>query len=156
MSLQKNLALKFGFKFELIVLALTLASFLGLSSIAAAETTRTVRKKQTTVTEVETEGEDEAPNSTETQAPPSSAGAQESELTTKFGSKATTGMAGCKTEELAKGVVRDLKADCGAWIKDQKTHLKSHFLTGTCEEECNECGMSLQRCTVNGTVRYTK
>lgn len=136
---------------KLILPVLALTAVFAFATLSEAET-RQVRKRTTTVTEVESEGEDETtedPSATPTPV-------TESEITTKFGSKATTGTAGCKTEELAKGVVRDLKSDCAAWLKDQKSQLKGRYLTGTCEEDCNDCGMSLQRCNVNGTVRYSK
>ena len=135
--------------FVLVVLAI-----ISFSVSSHAETSKQVRKRQTTVTEVETVGDEEEPPPPG--APPVQTPVSESEITTRFGSKATTGTAGCKTEELSKSVVRDLKSDCAAWMKDQKVQLKGRYLTGSCEEECNDCGMSLQRCNVTGTVRYSK
>ncbi len=124
---------------------------------AGAETVRPAVKKTTatttiTTTTVESDGvEDEEP------APATTAAvADDSEITTTFGSTATTGLAGCKTEELTKNVIRDLKSDCGAWLKDQKSQLKDKYVTGTCEEHCSDCQMSLRRCSVTGSVRYSK
>lgn len=121
----------------------------GLIATSHAETSTKVRKSTTTITTVESEGEDWP-----TDASPSPSPIQESEITATFGSKATTGMAGCKTEELSKNVIKELKADCKAWLKDQKADLKNRYSTGVCEESCSDCSMGLQRCNVKGTVRY--
>jgi len=77
-------------------------------------------------------------------------------ITTTFGSKATSGTAGCKTAALVENTVRDLKVQCNNWLKERKTELKNKFHTGTCQETCSDCGMSLQRCNVTGTVHYSK
>ena len=111
--------------------------------------TTTVRKRTTTIIEKDQESVDEDEESGQTNL------RKESEITAKFGSKAVSGMSGCKTEDLAAKLVRELKSDCGAWLKDRKTELKGKFLTGSCEESCDDCGMHLQRCSVNGSVRYT-
>ncbi len=79
----------------------------------------------------------------------------EREMRADFGSTGQTGMAGCKTEELSKNMVRELKTDCNAWIKDQKADLQSKYLTGSCTESCEPCGMSLKRCSVVGRIKYT-
>lgn len=133
-------------------LLLVLFSFLTAigPTTASAEAAKKVKKTSTTVTTVESEGEEETPAggvTTETRE-------TESSVTAKFGSKATSGTTGCKTEDLAKSVIKDLKADCNAWVKDQKAELKGRFLTSICEESCEDCGMSLKRCSVNGTVKY--
>src|SRR6185369_17722401 len=97
-----------------------------------------------TTTTVESDGtEDDQPApTTDTTAAPH----DDNEISQNFGSLATTGMAGCKTEELSQNVVRDLKSDCSAWLKDQKSHLKDKFVTGICEEHCSDCQMNLRRC----------
>ncbi len=81
---------------------------------------------------------------------------REGVITTKFGSKAASGLTGCKTEDVANSKIKDLKGDCNAWLKDRKSELKIKYLTGTCEEDCSDCGMSLKRCTVTGSVHYLK
>ncbi len=91
-----------------------------LVATARAETTTKVVKKTTTTTSSDLDtlyddGESEEYPVANAKAP------VESELSASFGSTATTGYAGCKTEELAKTAVKELKADCNAWIKDQKT-----------------------------------
>lgn len=122
-----------------------IVSLISIFSVAQAEITR---KRTTTVTEKEENiQEDESPTNAELP--------KESEITAKFGSKATSGMSGCKTEELSQKLVRDLKSDCSAWLKDRKAELKGKYLTGSCDESCDDCGMHLQRCSVNGVVRYT-
>jgi hypothetical protein len=72
-----------------------------------------------------------------------------------FGPASGAGNAGCKIDELARSSIDSLKADCNAWIKGQKSDLKAHFLTGACKEKCDDCGMSLKRCAVTGSVHYT-
>lgn len=111
------------------------------------KTTTTTTTVETTT--IESDGVEEEAASTETTA-------KDDEITTVFGSTATTGLAGCKTEELSKTTVRDLKSDCSAWMKDQKAQLKDKYLTGTCEEQCSDCSMGLRRCSVKGSVRYSK
>ena len=71
-----------------------------------------------------------------------------------FGSRSASGMAGCKTDDRAKDAITGLKSDCNAWIKDRKSELKDRFVTGTCSEKCDDCGMSMQRCSVTGRVHY--
>lgn len=75
-------------------------------------------------------------------------------LTARFGATGGTGLAGCKTEELLKGLLKELKDDCSAWIKDRKADLKDKFLTGSCEEKCESCNRGLRRCHVEGLVHY--
>lgn len=135
-----------------IALVSFLAALVLISFGANAETAKVVRKTTTTITTVETEGatDDEA-----TPAPTSET-ITDDELTNVFGPTATTGMTGCKTEELAKSAVRELKSDCGAWLKDQKSQLRDRYVTGTCEEQCSDCQMHLRRCAVKGMVRYSK
>jgi hypothetical protein len=91
--------------------------------------------------------------------PASGAGSGETRdfiVSAKFGSTAATGLTGCKTEALLKESIKELKADCNAWLKDRKAELKNKFHTGTCQEQCSDCGMGLQRCTVTGEVHYSK
>jgi len=113
--------------------------------------TTKVRKQTTTITVKESEGDtaDDKPVST---GPVTEE--VEKVKTATFGSRSQTGMAGCKTEEALQASIKDLKADCGAWVKDQKSELKARFLTSSCEELCEDCGMSLRRCTVLGTISY--
>lgn len=148
----------------LLVSVMTLA----ILSQAHAETTRHTRT--TTTTTIESDDDVpaiDAPAETG-YAPPADAlpapknakppvGAfMDAELTQTFGSTATTGMSGCKTEALSKGIVQDLKRECSSWAKEQKADLGSSYLGNTCEDSCDDCGMTLVRCKVTGTVRYRK
>ncbi len=127
--------------------AMLSASILTFS--ARAEEAPRVKKSTTTITVKESENEtDDEPKPTSTPEE------KERVKTVTFGSRAQSGTLGCKTEELIAGVIKDLKADCAAWVKDQKAELKGRYLTSSCEESCSDCGMSLQRCIVTGTVHY--
>ena len=117
---------------------------------AKAETNTRVRKSTTTIITKESEGDDDDA----IPVPEIAEEPKESVKTATFGSKGQSGTAGCKTEELSKGAIKDLKADCSAWVKDQKSELKSKFLTSSCDESCDDCGMSLRRCSVTGSVHY--
>jgi hypothetical protein len=75
-------------------------------------------------------------------------------VTSTFGSLTGQGMHGCKSEALSKDAVKELKTECSAWMKERKAELKAKYQTGTCQEECNDCGMGLKRCAVNGVVHY--
>lgn len=75
-------------------------------------------------------------------------------MTSTFGSLTGTGTAGCKTDVLSKDVVKELKGDCKDWLNERKAELKGKYQTGTCQEECADCGMGLKRCAVNGTIHY--
>lgn len=111
-----------------------------------------VRKQTTTITIKESEGtddENEKPVETDHRTED-----VENTKTATFGARGQTGLAGCKTDDVLKSAVKDLKADCRAWINDQKKELKSRFLTSSCEELCDDCGMSLRRCHVLGTISY--
>jgi hypothetical protein len=110
------------------------------------------RKRTTTIIEKEEQGLGQGPDE---EGIPNKELPKESEITAKFGSRATSGMSGCKTDDLSQKLVRELKSDCSAWLKDRKAELKGKYLTGSCEESCDDCGMHLQRCSVNGAVRYT-
>ena len=136
-----------GQVFRLIVLMTAFA----ISVPAYSESKTTVKK--TTVTSVETESDGAAAPE---QSEPSGGNniERESSITAQFGSKGGTGTTGCKTEDLSKSVIKDLKADCNAWVKDQKAELKTRFLTSSCQESCEDCTMNLKRCSVTGTVRY--
>lgn len=136
---------------QLVSIAVALFLTFTLAASANAEAVKKVKKSSTTITTVESEGEDDG----DTAAPAApTAEPTEKEITAVFGSKSQSGMAGCKTEDAKKQVVKDLKGDCNAWIKDQKADLKSRYLTSSCEEKCEDCGMSLLRCSVVGTIRY--
>jgi hypothetical protein len=128
-----------------------------IMSTAHAETKKkTVVKKTTTTTtttDIDTGDDDDGDDQA---AADTSDRPTESELTATFGAQATTGYAGCKTEELAKAAIKELKSDCNAWIKDQKTDLKANYRTGVCEEKCSDCQAGLRRCNVVGTIRYMK
>ena len=134
-----------------LLLALMLIASLVVSAPSKAETSKRVRKSTTTVITKESEGDDDddVVPVLETAAEP-----KESVKTATFGSKGQSGTAGCKTEELSKAAIKDLKADCNAWVKDQKSELKGKFLTSSCDESCDDCGTSLRRCSVTGSVHY--
>ena len=72
-----------------------------------------------------------------------------------FGPPSGSGTSDCKTAEIATSSLAGFKNECNAWIKERKTDLKDHFLTGACKEKCDECGMTLKRCSVTGSVHYT-
>jgi hypothetical protein len=141
-------------KFQFLVLLISLFTMFEISTSAHAETSKHVRKSTTTVTTSESDGEDA---SGDIASDPTKAAGEttEKEMKATFGSKAQSGLAGCKTEELRKSAVKDLKGDCNAWIKDQKADLKARYLNSSCEEKCEDCGMALQRCYVSGTIHYT-
>ncbi len=62
----------------------------------------------------------------------------------------------CKTADALKLGLKELREDCQAWLKQQKTEMAGKYQSGVCNDECNECGMSLKTCTVKGTVHYSK
>jgi len=135
-------------RLHLVLLAFTLSACTAfVIREAQAEEAPRVKKSTTTITvkESENEDDDEAKATLEE---------KERVKSVIFGSRAQSGTLGCKTEELIGGVIKDLKSDCAAWVKDQKAELKGRFLTSSCEESCTDCGMSLQRCIVTGTVHY--
>lgn len=139
-----------AFIFSLTLLILLVLA--GFTNVANAESSKRVRKKTTTITTIEAESDD-----VDDEELPDNQGAPEREgvMTAVFGgSSGQSGLAGCKTDNLSKNLIKDLKADCQAWVKDQKAELKKRFLTSSCEESCEDCGMSLKRCHVNGTVKY--
>lgn len=127
---------------------------LAQDSTSKSKTTKTTTT--TTITTTTTKGEtDEVPPASAEMTPAPTA-TQDFVITSTFGSKATSGTAGCKTHALAQDVVKKLKAECTGWMNERKAELKSKYQTGTCEEDCTDCGMSLQRCTVTGAVHYSK
>lgn len=138
-------------------LLLTLALGLVLST-AQAETVvkRTHKSKMTTTVESTELSDPDGEGVGEILTTSTTNEISESEISTVFGSQAMTGLAGCKTEELSRPVLKGLRSDCQAWIKDQRSDLGKRYLTSTCEDSCSDCGMSLQRCTVTGTIRYHK
>jgi hypothetical protein len=135
------------------LLALLMILGLVFAAPARAETVRRVRKTTTTVITKESEGDQDG-DVVAPIADPVSAEPKESVKTATFGSKGQSGTAGCKTDDLAKSAVKDLKTDCSAWVKDQKSELKGKFLTSSCDESCDDCGMSLRRCSVTGAIHY--
>lgn len=155
----------------IVLLMMTLLLILLTARLAKAETTRHTRTSTTTTTTTDSDDDGEGyapppgaaipppnfpPPGVANPNPPAKPGFVESQMTQTFGSKATSGMAGCKTEALSKGVIKDLKAECAAWVKEQKTDLGKNYLGNTCEDSCDDCDMSLVRCHVTGTVRYRK
>ena len=68
----------------------------------------------------------------------------------------TFGPTACKTQDLARELVRDLKTECNSWLKERKADLGSKYQTGTCGEECTDCTMGLKKCSVNGVAHYSK
>jgi hypothetical protein len=99
------------------------------------------------------------PSASPTPAPKSGASAEsqngEKTIEETFGPQSGSGTSDCKTADLAKSSIAGFKNDCNAWIKERKSDLKDHFLTGACKEKCDDCGMSLKRCSVTGSVHYT-
>lgn len=66
------------------------------------------------------------------------------------------GPTACKTSDLARELVKDLKGECQTWMKERKADLGSKYQTGTCSEKCSDCTMGLKRCSVAGVVHYAK
>jgi hypothetical protein len=66
------------------------------------------------------------------------------------------GPTACKTSDLAKELVKDLKGECQVWVKERKADLGTKYQTGTCSEKCSDCTMGLKRCSVAGVVHYAK
>ncbi len=132
---------------------------LSIGVIILFSTVAAVAKSKTTIVVESTELGDGIGTSATTAAGTSASASNEiseSEISTVFGSQAMSGLAGCKTEELSRPVLKGLRSDCQAWIKDQRSELGKRFLTSVCEDACSDCGVSLQRCTVTGVVRYNK
>lgn len=153
---------RLGLRFEsllVLILMIALVSFF-TAHLAKAETTRHTRTTTTTTVESDDDGGDYPAPADAVPAPknmkPPKAGFVDAELTQTFGSTATTGTAGCKTEALSKSVIKDLKRECADWAKEQKSDLGKNYLGNTCEDSCDDCGMSLVRCKVTGTVRYRR
>lgn len=122
----------------------------------SAEPSVRVRRSSTkiTTTSKEYEGQEDGLADDEEDERPRQTAPKDAVKSVVFGSRGQSGLAGCKTEDLSKTVVKDLKSDCSAWLKDQKTDLKSKYLSGSCEDQCEDCGMSLRRCHVVGTMHY--
>lgn len=143
-----------------LLLTLAVMGAVIIVQTANAESKTRSSKSTTTITTQTTESDEplDESNSAPAQNAPAAAPApvEEGKMTTTFGSKATTGTAGCKTHEQSEDVIRQLKTQCNNWLKERKAELKNKYNVGTCEDECNDCGMSLQRCTVTGTVFYKK
>jgi len=69
---------------------------------------------------------------------------------------ATFGPSDCKTGTVLKDSVRELKEECNTWLKERRGDLKDKYQTGTCSEECSDCGTALKRCLIKGLVHYAK
>jgi|GEM_PF-2870731 len=151
-------------RIESLLLLLAMVALVMIFTVrsAQAETSRHTRTTTTTTVESDDDGSEEyAPPADAVPAPknmkaPKAGGFIDATMSQTFGSKATTGMAGCKTEALSKDVVKDLKRECADWVKEQKSDLGKNYLGNTCEESCDDCGMSLVRCKVTGTIRYRR
>lgn len=141
------------FTLFVIALLITLQSVRAEDNIDQPKKTVKRQKVEQTITTTVIESDSE---SDEITSPSSPSFNGESSLSQLFGSKATSGTTGCKIEALTTEVTRQLKAECESWIKEQKKDLKDRYRASTCEASCNDCGMSLQRCTVQGTIRYAK
>lgn len=149
-----------GYELQLfsVLILLAIALFM-LTRTAQAEVdidhprskSKVVRKRTTTIIEKDEDVDDDQDEDSSRDRDKDK---DERELKATFGSKSGTGMSGCKTEELAAKAVKALKSDCNAWLKDRQAELKSKYLVGTCDEECDDCGMHLKRCAVEGKVRY--
>ena len=70
--------------------------------------------------------------------------------------RSTFGPTACKTQDIAREMIRELKTECNTWLKERKSDLGSKYQTGTCGEECTDCTMGLKRCSVNGVAHYSK
>jgi hypothetical protein len=131
-------------------LLLSLSAFVCLAVTARAQT----GMSHTTTTSTTTSESDNP-------IPPQGVGApahttQDFLMSKTFGSKATSGLSGCKTEEASKDVLKDLNTQCMAWMNDKHAEMKEKYVTGTCEESCSDCGMSMQRCSMKGVIHYAK
>jgi hypothetical protein len=62
----------------------------------------------------------------------------------------------CKTGDALKVSLRELRDDCNAWLKERKVEMGGKYQTGTCNDDCSDCGASLRTCTVKGIVHYAK
>jgi hypothetical protein len=143
-----------------ILLAMSPLAVLCTGRVALAETTRHTRTSTTTTVDSDDEGPDVTSPVSPAVPPPANQPPPrdfyETQMSQTFGSKSTTGMAGCKTEALSKDVIKDLKRECATWVKEQKKDLGKNYLGNTCEDVCDDCDMSLVRCKVTGTIRYRK
>lgn len=156
---------RLGLRIESLLLLLAMIALVMIFTvrIAHAETTRHTRTTTTTTVESDDDGQDagyappaDAIPAPKNMKPPGAPAMTETTMSQVFGSKAVTGMAGCKTEALSKDVIKDLKKECAAWVKEQKADLGKNYLGNTCEDSCDDCDMSLVRCKVTGTIRYRK
>ena len=132
------------------VLAITLISIAALGFAPHSQAASgNVRTSKTTITTSTQESEDDPTANTDSE--------QSDFIVQKvFGSKSQSGTNGCKTEAKVEQVKADLEKQCHVWQDRQKTSLGSKYQTGTCNDECDDCGMSLQRCRVTGVVHYVK
>lgn len=69
---------------------------------------------------------------------------------------ASYGPTQCKTGDVLKLAIKELRDECNNWLKERKADLQGKYQTGTCQEDCRDCGTSLRNCTVRGTVHYSK
>ena len=90
------------------------------------------------------------------QSNPNSSSPSSTPKDTDYIVRSTFGPTACKTHDLARELIRDLKTECNTWLKERKSDLGTKYQTGTCSEECTECTMGLKRCSVNGEAHYAK
>jgi hypothetical protein len=62
----------------------------------------------------------------------------------------------CKTADALKLALKELHEECNAWLKQQKSEMGAKYQSGVCNDDCNDCGMSLRNCSVHGNVHYSK
>jgi hypothetical protein len=134
---------------RLFLIALAMTSALSVSTARAEQILKRKVVTSTTTTEINDPDSESDKTITPDTAP-------DLEMTASFGSTATSGLSGCKTDDLSKNMVKELKSDCNAWLKDQKTDLKTKYRVGACEEKCSVCQPGLQRCNVVGKVHYAR
>jgi len=148
MSLFKDTSL-LGSAFRFLLASIFTAGFVSVvPSVSHAEDGRT-RTQTTTIT---TSERDELSTPTPTPTP----GQQDYLVEKVFGSKAQSGLDGCKTDDLVEIAKAKLEKQCRAWMKERKEELGSKYQAGTCNDDCEECGTSLKRCHVKGVVHYSK
>jgi hypothetical protein len=153
--------LNFNFRSLARIASLTvLCMFLSIALAKSAQAdSKHVMKKltTTTTTTVDSDNEDQTiPDNMDTPPPMPEAAEpiRDFIINHTFGSKDGSGTADCKTSADSKDVVKDLKAECKEWIKEQKGDLKGKYMSSACEQDCADCGMSLKRCAVNGVIHY--
>lgn len=81
---------------------------------------------------------------------------EKADKTKDFAITSSYGPSQCKTGASLKEAIKDLKEECSSWLKERKSDLKEKHLTGTCNEECTDCGSGLKKCTIRGIVHYSR